>query len=64
MRKRSEYILYLHELTDRLSDSFYNATNVTMSHIHATNAHAHLERPAFQTTPMKRGHGKDLQLHK
>jgi hypothetical protein len=37
---------------------------VTKSHIHAANASARLERPALQTTPMKRGRGKDLQPRK
>jgi hypothetical protein len=59
-----ERILHLNQLADRLPDSFNNAANVTKSHIHAANASARLERPALQTTPMKRGRGRDLQPRK
>ena len=62
--KKFERIMHLDKLANRLSDSFDIATNVTKSHIHTANAFAHLERPAMQTTPMKRGRGKDLQHRK
>jgi hypothetical protein len=56
-----ERILHLNQLADRLPDSFNNATNVTKSHIHVVSVFARLERPVIQTTPMKKGRGRDLQ---
>ena len=59
-----ECILQFNQLVDRLPNSFNNATNVTKSHIHVANASICLERHVVQTTPMKRGRGKDLQPRK
>ena len=55
-----ERILHLNQLTDRLPYSLNNAANVTKSHIYVINVSAHLERPVVQTTPMKRGRGRNL----
>ena len=57
-------ILHLNQLADGLPDLFNNTTNVTKSHIHAANASVCPKRPAVQTTPMKRGRGKDQQPRK
>ena len=59
-----ERILHLNQLADRLPDSFNNAAKMTKSHIHVVNVSAHLERPAIQTIPMKRGRSRDLQPRK
>jgi hypothetical protein len=58
--KEVENIMHINQLYYRLPNSFNNATNVTKSHIHDASASARLERPAIQTTPMKRGCGRDL----
>lgn len=42
--KEVERILYLKQLTYRLSTSFNNATNVTKLHIPVANAHVCLEK--------------------
>ena len=63
-QREAVHILYLNHLADKLSDSFNYVANVTKSHIRATNAYAHLERLIVQTTPIKRGHGKDFQPRK
>ena len=59
-----ERILHLNWLPDRLPVLFNNVAKVTKSHIHAANVHARLESPAIQTTPIKRGSGRDLEPRK
>ena len=59
--KEFESIMHLNQLANKLSDSFNNTTNVTKSYIHVANAPTCLDRSAIQITPMKKGHGKDLQ---
>ena len=53
--------LHLNQIVDRLPNTFNNATNVTKLHIYVVNVFARLEWPVVQTTPMRRGHGRDLQ---
>ena len=56
-----ERLLHLNQLAVKLPDSFNNAANISKLHIPVANVSTCLEKPAVQTTPMKRGCGRDLQ---